>query len=117
MTDRAGVNNSPNFTNPSGLLVVIDVATRGIVAEIDVGGQPDSIDVSPDGSYLAICIENERDEDLGDGRPPQLPGGFVWVIDITGPVQSWAPVLVDVSGLPGMLFPEDPEPEFGKTFT
>ena len=28
---------------------------------IDLGGQPDSIAVSPDGKYAAVVIENERD--------------------------------------------------------
>jgi hypothetical protein len=27
-----------------------------------------------------VAIENERDEDLGDGRVGQMPGGFVLTI-------------------------------------
>jgi hypothetical protein len=30
-----------------------------------------------DGSYLAIAIENERDEKLNDGKIPQMPAGYV----------------------------------------
>jgi hypothetical protein len=36
----------------------------------DLGGQPDSVAASPDGRYLAVAIENERDEDLDDGVIP-----------------------------------------------
>lgn len=112
----ASVNTSPDFVNPSGVLQVIEISSRNIVHEIDLQGQPDSIDTSPDGNYLVICIENERDEDLEatDGRPPQLPAGFIWVIDTNndGDPTSWVPTRVEITNLPGMLFPEDPEPEF-----
>src|SRR3546814_11755555 len=46
---------------------VIDIATRKIEARCDLGGQPDSTAVAPDGSFVAVAIENERDEDLNDG--------------------------------------------------
>lgn len=71
------VNTSTSFTAPSGRLVVVDVRSREIVAEHDLGGQPDSIDVSPDGRYAAVAIENERDEDVNGGAIPQLPAGFL----------------------------------------
>eukprot|EP00977_Amphora_coffeiformis_P030024 scaffold44300_cov176-Amphora_coffeaeformis.AAC.1 len=107
----AAVNTSPNFTDPSGSLLMIDIVNRTIVETIDVDGQPDSIDVSPDGQYAVVVIENERDEDLGDGAPPQLPGGFVWVIDLQGNMTA---TKVDLTNLPSgtMKFPTDPEPEF-----
>ena len=57
-------NTSESLTNTSGKLVVVDIATHGIVTEIDLGGQPDSIKISPDRQYAAIVIENERNEDL-----------------------------------------------------
>ena len=73
------VNTSTDFVNVSGNLVVVDIATRTIVETIALGGQPDAIAVSPDGAYAAVAIENERDEDLGDGAPPQAPAGAsVW---------------------------------------
>jgi len=81
----AAVNTSQSFSDPSGELVVVDLANRSIVRRIDVGGQPDSIAVSPDKRYAAIAIENERDEDAGDGRPPQSPPGFVVIVDLQGP--------------------------------
>ncbi len=109
-----GVNTSPDFDNPSGNLVVVDIATQTVEATIDVGGQPDSIAVSPDENYLAIVIENERDEDENDGdiaNFPQAPAGFLWVIDISGPVGGWAPVAVDLAGLAAVAA-GDPEPEY-----
>ena len=39
------------------------------------------MDVSKDEQYIVIAIENERDEDLGDGVLPQMPPGFVVIID------------------------------------
>ncbi|MEZ5659716.1 MAG: hypothetical protein R3E83_14635 [Burkholderiaceae bacterium] len=63
-----GVNTSADYVNTSGALVVVDIATRTEVARIDLGGQPDSVAVSPNGQFAAIAIENERDEDLGDGK-------------------------------------------------
>ncbi|QDV46611.1 hypothetical protein Enr13x_65200 [Stieleria neptunia] len=107
----AAVNTSVDYVNPSGLLQVIDVRTRTIVATLDLGGQPDAVSVSPDGKYAAIAIENERDEDLGDGRPPQAPPGFVVIVDLKGPPRKWTTRTVDLVGIPDQ-FPDDPEPEF-----
>ena len=62
------VNTSPSYTEPSGRVDVVDLETRELVASHDLGGQPDSIAVSPSGEYAAIAMENERDEDaLPDG--------------------------------------------------
>ena len=75
------VNTSESNSNPSGELLVLSLRDRSVVNRIDLGGQPDSVAVSPTGSrggiYAAIAIENERDEDVNDGEIPQLPGGFV----------------------------------------
>lgn len=59
-----GVNTSESFVEPGGSLVVVDIASRTIVATLDLGGQPDSLSISPDGNYAAIAIENERDEEV-----------------------------------------------------
>ncbi len=107
----AAVNTSEDFINVSGVLQIIDIATQTIVRSIDLGGQPDAIDVSPDGKYAAIAIENERDEDLGDGEPPQAPAGFLTIVDLDGDVSDWSTRTVDLTGLAD-LFPEDPEPEY-----
>lgn len=106
-----GVNSSADFIMTSGSLEVIDIGSQTIVGSVTLGGQPDSVAVSPDGSYAVIAIENERDEDLGDGAPPQLPAGLVQIVDLVGPVAGWAPVDVDVTGVAD-LFPGDPEPEY-----
>ena len=52
----AAVNTSESFANPSGKLVTADLASRTVVAECDLGGQPDSVAVAPDGSFLAVAI-------------------------------------------------------------
>lgn len=105
------VNTSADFVNVSGDLVVVEISTRTIVRTIALGGQPDAVAISPDGQYAAIAIENERDEDLGDGEPPQLPAGFVVIVDLVGAPAAWTTRNVDLVGVPD-LFPNDPEPEF-----
>jgi len=105
------INTSRDFVNVSGQLLVIDVNTRTLLATIELGGQPDSITVSPDRRYAAVVIENERDEELGDGKPPQLPGGNLIIVDLVGAPVDWSTRLVSLAGVP-LLFPEDPEPEF-----
>jgi hypothetical protein len=109
----AGVNTSETYTAPSGFLVEIDVATQAEVGRCDLPGQPDSVAVAPDGSFLAVAIENERDEDLGDGRVGQLPGGAVFMVDLTdeGLIDCGTARIADVTGL-AEIAPEDPEPEF-----
>ena len=108
----AAVNTSESFSNPSGKLVVIDLARRAIVREIDLGGQPDSLKISPDRRYAAIAIENERDEDLGNGEPPQPPAGYLAIVDLVGATPaSWTRRDVALTGL-AEFAPEDPEPEF-----
>lgn len=107
----AVVNTSENFVNTSGVLQIINLKTRQIVRSIDLGGQPDSIAVSPDGKYATIAIENERDEELGNGEPPQSPPGFVVIVDLKGHPKHWTTRTVDLVGIPTQ-FPTDPEPEF-----
>ncbi|MGB3518969.1 MAG: esterase-like activity of phytase family protein, partial [Elainellaceae cyanobacterium] len=110
------VNTSADFVDTSGQLLAIDFSTPTaptLVTTLDLGGQPDSISVSPDGNYAVIAIENERDEDLGDGTPPQLPPGFVVVVDTSSANSAnWTTTQVDLTDLDGVTFPEDPEPEF-----
>lgn len=108
----AAVNTSSSFTEPSGNLQVIDIESGERKATIDLGGQPDSIAVSPDGRYAAIAIENERDEDLSDGAPPQAPAGFFVIVDMLGEPTDWTTRNVNLISLDGMLFADDPEPEY-----
>ncbi|MFD1150962.1 esterase-like activity of phytase family protein [Saccharothrix hoggarensis] len=105
------VNTSASFTSPSGVLVVVDLDTRAVVAAHDLGGQPDSIDVSPDGRHAAVAVENERDEDVADGALPQAPAGFLAVVDLTGAPTAWTVRRVALTGL-AEVAPDDPEPEY-----
>ena len=107
----AATNTSADFVNVSGTLHVINMTTQSIEHVIALDGQPDSIAVSPDGQYAAIIIENERDEDLGNGEPPQLPAGKLIIVDLVGAPAAWTTRDVDLTGL-ATLFPEDPEPEY-----
>ncbi|MBQ0761036.1 MAG: esterase-like activity of phytase family protein [Zhongshania sp.] len=106
-----GVNTAEDFINVSGTLDVINIASRSNVRSIDVGGQPDSVAVSPDGNYAVVVIENERDEDLGDGAPPQLPAGSIVIVTLTGEPAAWTTQTVAMTGL-AELYADDPEPEF-----
>ena len=103
----AGVNTSASFAQPSGKLVVVDDRTRRITRTLDLGGQPDSVAVAPSGRYIAVAIENERDEDVNDGAVPQAPAGYLAVID----TRTWAVGKVDLTGL-AEVAPGDPEPEY-----
>jgi hypothetical protein len=108
-------DTSQSKATPSGQLVVIDIASREIVTELDLGGQPDSAKISPDHRFLAIAIENERDEDVVvdgvEGGLPQAPAGCLAVIRLQGPPSNWFRQDVSLTGL-AALYPDDPEPEF-----
>lgn len=121
------VNTSVGFTNPSGRLDVIRLRDRQRVRSLDLGGQPDSIAVSPDGTFAAVAIENERDESATPvggkaGDLPQLPAGFVQLVSLRGAPASWRTTAVplvntDGTALPqlvaaGLDTPADPEPEY-----
>lgn len=107
-----GVNTSESYVAPSGHLAVIDIASKEAVAKCDLGGQPDSVAVSHDGSLVAIAIENERDEDLNDGELPQLPAGFVTIFNVAnGVADCESKKQVELTGL-AEIGGSDPEPEF-----
>ncbi|WP_118135035.1 esterase-like activity of phytase family protein [Oceanicella sp. SM1341] len=107
-----GVNTSESYTAPSGRLVTLDLTSGEERASCDIGGQPDSVAAAPDASFIAVAVENERDEDLGDGGLPQMPAGYVVILPVTdGVVDCANMVKADVTGL-AEVAPEDPEPEF-----
>lgn len=111
----ACVNTSANYIDASGKLLVIDIASKAIVATFDLGGQPDAIKVSKDGKYAVIAVENERDESVNGGNLPQNPPGYVVVVDIDvsrDPKTTWNLTTVTLAGLPGLDAPTDPEPEY-----
>jgi len=96
----------------SGILVVVDLATRRIEATCQLGGQPDSATASRDGRFLAVVIENERNEQLNRGAMPQLPAGNLTIIPLTAAGADCAAMrVVDLTGLAAVA-PTDPEPEF-----
>ena len=109
-----GVNTSKSYVKPSGHLVVVDLKSSKVIAKCDVAGQPDSVALSPNGKYLAIAIENERDEDLDEGVIPQAPAGHLasFTLDDKGMLSNCDAVsITDLTGLADIA-PSDPEPEF-----
>lgn len=108
-----------DFKHPSGHVSVLDATSFEEVHRIDLGGQPDSIDVH--GHTAVIAVENQRDEeamnDLGTGKKgdlPQAPAGELAVIKLDGAPSAWTLSKVSLTGLPGVEAPEDPEPEYVK---
>jgi hypothetical protein len=108
----AGVNTSESKQKPSGKLVSVDIAKKAIVAECELGGQPDSVARAKDGSFLAIAVENERDEEVNDGEIPQMPAGFVVKLPVkNGQVDCAGLQKIDMAGL-ATVAGDDPEPEY-----
>ena len=107
-----GVNTSESKVKPSGNLAIIDIATKVIESACDLGGQPDSLALSKDGKFLAVAIENERDEDLNDGEIPQMPAGDLKIFTLADGVPDCATMktvtLTSIAEVAG----DDPEPEF-----
>ena len=110
-----------DFPKPTGRVDVVRVSDRTRVHSIDLGGQPDSIAISPDGSFAAIAIENQRDEEFTppggeQGDLPQPPTGFVQLIDLKGAPTTWTPRRVDfdveAARAADLDTPEDLEPEY-----
>lgn len=111
-TAYVAVNTSENYVETGGELVAMDVNTLNETGRCDLGGQPDAIALAKDGAFAAIAIENERDEDLGDGGLPQAPAGFVAIVPLRGGALDCAGLIkADLTGI-AEVAPEDPEPEF-----
>ncbi|MDP9591779.1 UNVERIFIED_ORG: hypothetical protein J2W19_004357 [Shinella zoogloeoides] len=106
------VNTRESYTNPSGVLAQVDLASKTVEATCDIGGQPDSIALNNDKTIAAIAIENERDEDVNDGALPQMPAGDLVLLSVKdGVVDCGSLKRVDLAGL-AEVGGEDPEPEF-----
>jgi hypothetical protein len=107
------VNTREDFINQTGKLVVVDIATKAIDGEFELGGQPDSIAHNKDNTILAIAIENERDEDVNDGAIPQAPSGYLVLVTLgaDGAVTAEGIKKVELTGLSDIA-PEDAEVEF-----
>ncbi|GGE27974.1 alkaline phosphatase [Agaricicola taiwanensis] len=107
------VDTTEDLTKPSGKLVSIDIEAKVVRAECDLGGQPDSVASSKDGGFLAIAMENQRDEEVNGGAIPQAPGGSLVTIKLGGEALDCAAVkTISLTGLTDMVAAEDPEPEF-----
>ncbi|MEI8700578.1 MAG: alkaline phosphatase [Mesorhizobium sp.] len=108
----AGINTSESKAKPSGNLTVIDLASKAIESTCDLGGQPDSLALNKDGKFLAIAIENERDEEVNDGQIPQMPAGDLKIFTLAEGQPDCATMkTVNLAGIAGVAA-EDPEPEF-----
>jgi len=107
-----GLNTSESYTAPSGALLSVNLESGEIEQSCDLGGQPDSVALSKDGSMVAVAIENERDEDAGDGGLPQMPAGSLAIVSASnGALDCDSLKIVDMTGIADIA-PEDPEPEF-----
>ena len=96
-----------NSNQSAGQLMILNVTTQTVLHTIELGGQPDSVDISPDENWAAITIENEA-----QGTFPEAPPGFLVRVNISDPdPMAWTTDNISLTGLPGLLFPEDPEPE------
>jgi hypothetical protein len=105
-------DTSPNKRETSGFAAVVDIASRREIMRCALSGQPDSVALSPDGRFLAVVIENERDERHDQGRIPQLPAGNLTILPLSDAGLDCANARrVDLTGIAGYV-PEDPEPEF-----
>ncbi len=108
------------FGPHAGRLLVVDLATRAVVRTINTGGQPDSVKVGPTGKFAVVAIENQRDEAVAGGIMPHVPAngaersepGFVTIVNLAGAPAAWTTRNVSLTGLAGMKFNTDPEPEF-----
>lgn len=106
------VNTSESKAKPSGRLAVVDIATKKIDSTCDLGGQPDSVAISPDKTFAVVAIENERDEEVNDGKIPQMPAGDLAIVSLKDGAADCATLKhVAVTGLAGVAG-DDPEPEF-----
>ena len=107
-----GVNTSESYTAPGGHVAVVGLASRAVEATCDLGGQPDSIAHNHAGDLIAVAIENERDEDLGDGGIPQMPAGYLALLSVSGGALDCDSLnKIDLTGLADVAG-EDPETEF-----
>jgi hypothetical protein len=107
------VDTTEDFTAPTGFLAIVDIASKTVEATCDLGGQPDAVAKNHDASLIAISMENQRDEDFGDGGLPQLPSGNITFFDVAegGAVDCGTMRVTDISGLADIA-PGDAEPEY-----
>tara|TARA_S200000501_G_scaffold272559_1_gene256338 strand:- start:116 stop:1372 length:1257 start_codon:yes stop_codon:yes gene_type:complete len=100
------VNTSESYTQPSGKFLLIEIKKGKVIVNTPLEGQPDSVAVAPDGSFAAIAIENQRNEDIRNAKIPQYPAGNLAMVRLPSEISY-----IDLRGL-AEIAPSDPEPEF-----
>ena len=104
------VNTSPSVDEPSGQLLVIDRKNRKTLATLELGGQPDSIAISPSEKWAAIVIENERED---DELLPNNATGTLLILSLRGAPAHWELREADLSPVAAAAFAGgDLEPEY-----
>jgi len=96
----------------SGTLIFIDLATQTIAAAVTLAGiGPDNLAITPDGTKAIIAIEDEEDE---DNLPGDRPGSINFVtIDYANLGASKVRnVALDLTGVAGVNYATDPQPEY-----
>jgi Ca2+-binding RTX toxin-like protein len=95
----AGTSGPPR----SGSLKIFRLSDGALLASADLGRQPDSVEISPDGRYAVIAIEAQQVNATDDGG-----AGAIAVVDLTAfdPASSTTVAvslveLPDITGLPG----------------
>lgn len=107
-----GFNIFESYIVLLGVIVVIDFVLGGVIVFCDLGGQLDLIVVVYDGLFVIVVIENECDEDLGDGCVGQVFGGYMVKVMVQDEVLQCDSLLkIDVLGLIEVVL-EDLEFEF-----
>ncbi|PJJ61474.1 esterase-like activity of phytase family protein [Compostimonas suwonensis] len=107
-----------DFVNPSGHVSVLAAdGDHEVLETIELGGQPDSIDMTSDGKYAVIAMENQRDEEFTpegkeEGDLPQLPSGELVILTLDGAPADWELRRVALAGLSGLTEAEDAETEY-----
>lgn len=109
-TIYVAINNSKSLKKPSDYLAAFELSNKKLIAQCDLGGHPDSIAADYDGIFIAVAIENERDEDFNDGKIPQLPAGNITTFNINNPINCNSRHVFDLKGL-AEIAPSDPELE------
>ena len=95
-----------------GYLAFIDVESQERVAQVELAGiGPDSVAITPDGAKVIVAIEDEEDE---DNLPGDRPGSInIVTIDYDSPDASTVEeVALDLTGIDGVNYATDPQPEF-----
>ena len=107
------VDTTEDFTKPSGYLALVDLASKTVESQCDLGGQPDAIAKNHDASIVAISMENQRNEEVNDGAIPQLPSGNItfFTVGAGGAVDCATMRVTELAGVADIAG-EDAEPEY-----